>query len=129
MAKAKKEPKAVVVTMTKQVLATAEAALQQQYPHVVTGSLREATLHNGKFHLKRNVQIRCSSPGCEVLRRVATSDLAQVKMCEDHTRIARLQRRRDGRAAIKAAKIKKPIKVQKPVKAKDWLGQAGKKVA
>jgi acetyl-CoA carboxylase beta subunit len=128
MAEAKKEPKAIV-------LATAEAALQQQYPHVVTGSLREASLHNGKFHLKRNVQIKCASPGCEVLRRVATSDLAQVKMCEDHTRIARLQRRRDGRAALKAAKTKKPTKVQKPIKAKkpvaskDWLGQAGKKVA
>ena len=123
MAEAKKEPKAIV-------LATAEAALQQQYPHVVTGSLREATLHNGKFHLKRNVQIKCSSPGCEVLRRVATSDLAQVKMCEDHTRIARLQRRRDNRAALRTAKAPKTIKAKKPaktVKAKDWLGQAGKK--
>lgn len=105
----------------KEELAAAELVLHRKYPHVVVGSLREIGTRDGKFHMKRNVQIKCTFPECETLRRVATSDLAQVKLCEEHTRVTRLQRRRDARIERNALKYvldaKKPVKVvKKPVK-------------
>jgi hypothetical protein len=102
-------------------MAAAEAALRHKYPQVVAGSIKDVSSKDGKFHMKRSVQIKCAFPGCETLRRVATSDLAQVTLCEEHTRVARLQRRREARAivaALEPAKVKKvePVKVKKPAK-------------
>jgi len=93
-------------------LAACEAGLKLRYPHVVLGSLREVSAREGKFHMKRSVQIKCTFPGCETLRRIATSDLAQVTLCEEHTRQARLRRRREARAIHKAEAAKQPKKAK-----------------
>lgn len=55
---------------------------------------------------KRTVVIRCQWKGCKETRRIATSDLAQVKFCEEHTLEHRRQRRRELRAAARQAKPK-----------------------
>ena len=86
-------------------LRTAEAELKKKYPHIVKGTLRNAE-NGGPHNQKRTVEIKCSKPGCQVTRRVATSDLAQVTMCEEHTRQARLERRRAARKAKATAKKK-----------------------
>jgi len=94
-------------------LAAAEAALCSKYPNIILGSLREVSAREGKFHMKRSVQIECAFSGCATTRRIATSDLAQVSLCEEHTRSARLQRRREARAARKTQQPKKVRKAKK----------------
>ena len=89
-------------------LAAVEANLRKKYDHIVEGSLRDiGTQPDTKFHNKRSVEIRCQWEGCTKTRRIATSDLAQVRYCEEHTHQARLERRRTQR---KDAKPKKPAK-------------------
>jgi hypothetical protein len=83
-----------------------EAALRKVYPHIVADSLKDATKRPGRFLQKRTVEIKCAYKGCDVVRRIATSDLAQVKFCKEHTRQLRLQRRRDARVTKKVAKAK-----------------------
>jgi hypothetical protein len=58
---------------------TGEAVLLDKYPHMVEGSL----VFNEKTN-KQEVTIQCTHPGCETERKVATSDLFQVNMCDDH---------------------------------------------
>lgn len=58
---------------------TDAATLQGKYPHMVEGSLGFDSVANKQF-----VMITCTHPGCEKQRRVYTSDLHQVSMCEDH---------------------------------------------
>lgn len=98
-------------------LRTAEAELKQKYPQVVEGTLINATKGaptNGltddevhKYNHKRSIIINCP---CGAARRIATSDLAQVTLCEDCTREARNQRKRDRRAeaATQRANSQKP---------------------
>ena len=88
-------------------LKAAEKALKVKYPGIVNGTLKNAEAGNGPHANKRTVEIKCAHKGCNVTRRVATSDLAQVTMCEEHTRQARLERRREARKVRAAAKPKK----------------------
>lgn len=53
---------------------------------------------------KRTVLVRCQWKGCDEERRIATSDLKQVRYCEEHTEQHRKQRRREMRR--KKAKLK-----------------------
>jgi hypothetical protein len=77
-----------------------EGVLRKKYRHIVKGTLRNASKNKEDRHYnKRTVEITCTKRGCKATRRIATSDLAQVSMCEEHTRLARLKRRRDARKA------------------------------
>lgn len=97
--------------LTKDGLATAEATLRAKYPHIIEGSLRNATKNQptddmdkdevAKFHHKRSVRIHCKNSACRNTRRIATSDLAQVAYCEDCTRANRNTRKRERRAKAK----------------------------
>jgi hypothetical protein len=77
-------------------LTAAEAELRAKYPHIVEGTLLNATkgiaqfwltpAEAHKFKWKRSIIIQCA---CGQQRRIATSDLAQVTLCEDCTRATR----------------------------------------
>lgn len=89
-------------------LQTQEANLRKRYPHLVQGTLLNATKGNPlegltaeevqRFHHKRSCIIKCT---CGTTRRIATSDLAQVKLCPDCTKDERNRRKRERRAAAK----------------------------
>jgi len=87
-------------------LKAACAELRKKYPHVIPNTLQNAEAGEGPHSNKRTVEIKCQHPGCKEKRRVATSDLAQVKFCEEHTRLARLERRRAARKEKSEAKKK-----------------------
>jgi len=79
--------------LNKDELAVAEKELRKKYPHVVKGSLRN--ISNGATHKgKRTAEIKCAARGCTKTRRVATSDLAQVRYCDECTQERRAARRR-----------------------------------
>jgi len=81
-------------------LATEEKTLLRKYKRIVPGSLKNAsTNEEHEFFQKRTVIVACATPGCEKTRRIATSDLHQVKFCEGCTRDRRLARRRKARKA------------------------------
>lgn len=82
----------------KEELAAAERVLLSKYRHMVKGSLRNFS-GRGLYPGKRTAKIRCASTGCDAERRVATSDLAQVRHCVPCTLERRAERRR--RAARK----------------------------
>ena len=122
-AKAKGKPPATKATTKKKVasrprpklddkaLRAEERELKKKYPLIVQGTLRnvgEDPDQKPIWKTKRTVVIRCSVKGCKNRRRVATSDLHQVTMCEDCTQKHRLQRKRDARAEARKAKQEKP---------------------
>lgn len=114
-AAAKKAPKAKKAAtgtrkrLTPEEREAEEARLSKKYPRIVKGSFRDIdTNPESKFHNKRSVVIKCATPGCENTRRVATSDLPQVKYCEECTAKRRLERRKKARKL--AAKGKKTSK-------------------
>ena len=109
-----KEPK--VKESTEVILARDEAKLCEKYPHVIKGTIADVNTFP-EIGAKRSVEIACQYAGCEAKRRIATSDLAQVKYCAEHTRVARLERRKDARAAKAATKPPKPPKAPKTPKA------------
>ena len=96
-------------------LSEQETVLKGRYPHLVKGTLINATKGGPipglvqaltpdeitKFRHKRSCAIKCT---CGIERRIATSDLAQVKLCPNCTRDERNRRKRDRRATA-AAKI------------------------
>jgi len=106
--------------LSKDELRAEEAKLRKKYPQIVQGTLRNATKgqfvegltpeETHKFKHKRSVLIHCQqsivgekTAICGRPRRIATSDLAQVRMCEDCTRDERNARKRERRAAAKRA--------------------------
>lgn len=58
-----------------------------KYPHVVRGSIREATAKDerkvGHSH-KRVCDIKCTVRGCGIIRTVNTQDVFQVARCKEH---------------------------------------------
>lgn len=62
-----------------------------------------------KFKNKRSVVITCGKRGCDEQRRIATSDLHQVKFCLPHTLEDRAERKNENRR-----KGKKPTKKRSP---------------
>ena len=71
-----------------------EAALKAKYSHVVSG-----TLKFDKAAGKQTIEIKCKKRGCDVRRRIFTSDLFQIDMCEEHTLERRATRRAEARKA------------------------------
>lgn len=93
-------------------LASEEKHLAEKYPDqkIKKGSLAEAGKYP-HFGNKRTIIILCQATHKE--RRVATSDLHQVKYSEDHMKTLRLERRKEMRKNgqhKKAAKVKKTRK-------------------
>jgi hypothetical protein len=88
-----------------QELKTTETKLKHKYPNIVNNSLLNATKGEPteglttdeitRFNHKRSVIITCT---CGATRRIATSDLAQVSLCENCTRENRNRRKRERRA-------------------------------
>ena len=74
-------------------LDVAEKTLRKKYRHIVTGSLKNLSA-NGLHHGKRTIVVKCATPKCEETRKIATSDLAQVRFCTDCTLERRAARRR-----------------------------------
>jgi len=98
-------------------LATEEKHLIEKYSDqkIKKGSLAEAGKYP-HFGNKRTIVIHCQATGDE--RRVATSDLHQVKYSEDHMKQLRLDRRKEARknggsGTKKAAKVKRRKKKEK----------------
>lgn len=88
-----------------------EKKLRTKYPQIVGGTLRNCGQDPDAkliWKTKRTIEIRCGGSKCKNRRRVATSDLHQVAMCEECTTQSRLQRKRDARAAARKAKQEKP---------------------
>jgi hypothetical protein len=104
--------------LSKNELRAEEKRLLARYPHIVQGSLRNATkgeLVEGltpeeihKYKHKRSIIIECqraiANQICGVKRRIATSDLAQVTLCETCTTDERNARKRERRAAVRQAR-------------------------
>jgi len=76
------------------------AAIKAKYPNrnIVDGSLQF-----NEAKQKYSVEIVCGKDGCTTKRRVFTSDLFQVGLCEAHTKEARRSKRKTKRNAMKAA--------------------------
>lgn len=108
--------------LNKEELAEIEAGLITKYPHIVPGSLRNIET-SGKYEGKRTIEIRCQYPGCNKVRRIATSDLAQVKFCEEHTLLQRAERRRERR---KGKTVKPKVKA-KTTRTKGKTGERRRK--
>jgi hypothetical protein len=89
-------------------LKAAETSLVEKYGNrIVRGSLQEAG--TSKEHgNKRTVMIKCEYQGCHETRRIATSDLHQVKYCPEHIKQVRLEKRKDLRAKNAKPKVAKP---------------------
>jgi hypothetical protein len=73
-------------------LAAAEAKLREKYDHVIPGTIK---VHTEGLHAnRRTVEIKCANSECRnPKRRVATSDLWQVKLCEECTKGNRSKKR------------------------------------
>jgi hypothetical protein len=82
-------------------LVARERALRQIYRHVLPGTIHAETegTHTGKI----TVEIRCQTRGCKNVRRVATSDLFQVKRCAECAALAKKAARKAKVAAKKAS--------------------------
>lgn len=73
---AKKRPS--FLDKPKATLAELDLKYSKKYAHYVKGSVKEQ-----KGGGKRIAQIRCTAKGCKDTRQVFTSDIFQVKLCED----------------------------------------------
>ena len=91
-------------------LAAKEREIRRTYPRVLKGTIRKEThgAHAGKI----TVVIKCATKGCGNTRRVATSDLFQVRYCPDCTRNLRNAKRREARADGKPTKKTKAHKAK-----------------
>lgn len=101
--KTAKAPKAVGEAFDREA---EEARLGKKYPKqkIVKGSLRDAG-EVPEFGQKRTIEIVCQGDG-KTKRRIATSDLHQVKYSAEYMKGLRLQRRKKARSADKPAKPK-----------------------
>lgn len=77
-------------------LDAAEKVLRKKYRHIVVGTLKNLSF-NGLHHGKRTIVITCATSKCENERKIATSDLAQVRYCTECTLERRTVRRRKPR--------------------------------
>jgi hypothetical protein len=67
---------------------SSEKDIIAKYPHVIEGTLQYDPTTN-----KQSVEIRCQHPGCKETRRVFTSDLFQVRLCDTHKKEAKKAQR------------------------------------
>lgn len=108
-------------------VAAEEKKLRDTYPDqkIVKGSLRDAGTIP-EFGNKRTVEIHCQRTN--VVFRVATSDLHQVKYSKDAIKEIRLERRKDQRKAQRKPDKAKP-KAASPNKVGDKTGDSKKPAA
>jgi hypothetical protein len=98
-----------------------EKALIAKYPdqRIVKGSLQDVA-GKGEFAQKRSIEIECQRCHDEkkekTVRRIATSDLHQVKNCDPCVKEIRLERRKEARAAARAQKGLPPLGAKKEAK-------------
>lgn len=95
--------------LTQEQIQAEEKVLLERYPHIIPSTLMNATKGNPvegltpeevtKYKHKRSILITCT---CGKHRRIATSDIAQVKLCPECTKNARNARKRQRRANTKA---------------------------
>lgn len=99
---ATKAPEAKTAKKVKQPKTPEEMikALRERYPD---HNIIDDSLQFNEAKSKYSVEIVCQHKGCNNKRRVFTSDLFQVKLCEDHTKEARRQKRKAKRNAMKDA--------------------------
>lgn len=86
--------------LTSAELKVAERELRKEFKNVVPNTLcnrGEDPEKNPAFEAKRSVVIVCGHRGCKEERRVATSDLHQVRFCVPHTEEKRLERKNAAR--------------------------------
>ena len=95
-------------------LAQRENDVRKKYKRVLEGTIQRDT--EGSHAGKITVELSCAAKDCVNVRRVATSDLFQVKFCQDCTTAIRNKNRRKKVAALKA---EAPPKKVKEVKVKD----------
>lgn len=79
--------------LNREELESAEKELWKKYRHIVRGTLKNV-VPNGTHAGKRTIVINCATPGCDSKRKVATSDLAQVRHCVTCTTERRAEKRR-----------------------------------
>lgn len=65
--------------------------------HAIKGTLR----FNDKTN-KQEMDFQCQHPGCETIETVATSDLFQVNMCEEHKKEQAKAKKAERDAKVKA---------------------------
>lgn len=108
MATATKNEVEKVVKSDAELLEEREAEIRKKYKRVLPGSIQreEDGAHVGKL----TVEIKCGD--CDNTRRVATSDLFQVKHCPDCTRTLRNKKRRKARAEATKDKPAKAVKTK-----------------
>ena len=82
-----------VKRLNRDELGVAERVLRKKYRHIVPGTLKNLSA-NGLHHGKRTVVVTCAANKCENDRKIATSDLAQVRYCIECTTERRAARRR-----------------------------------
>ncbi len=76
-----------------------EEELLEKYPHAVAGSHGFDEAAN-KFYMN----VACQTDGCDELRRTYTSDLFQIRHCDDHRKEARKLRKEQERKEYEAFK-------------------------
>lgn len=89
---------------------TSPSEVEAKYPHVIKGTVRFDASAN-----KQKATITCSMDGCSTKRDVFTSDLFQVRVCEEHKKAERKEARDAQKALLEAFKAKQAeAKVQPP---------------
>lgn len=111
--KAKKSSKAAKKTSKKDlkpdhpdVIKEKEKEIYSKYGPNGSKAKRKLVRGSTRWNKKRNkyeIEIVCAHPGCKEHRYVATSDLFQVDMCEEHTK----ERRNKARAEKRKKNAKK----------------------
>lgn len=96
------QPEAEAKPKAKKSKRADESTILSRYPHALPGTLRFED--EGKHAGKQTVLIACSESGCKAQRRVATSDLFQIRFCEEHAKASRKAAQAEKREIAKAAK-------------------------
>lgn len=79
-----------------ELVARRDKELCKKYKHAVAGTLQRET--SGHHANRMTMEIKCCEKGCDKKRRVATSDLFQVKLCEEHSKSKRNKKARANKA-------------------------------
>lgn len=81
-----------IVKTDAEFLAEREKDIRKKHRRVLPGTIRRES--EGSHAGKISVEMKCQNNGCEATRRVATSDLFQVRFCADCTLLLRNKKRR-----------------------------------
>jgi len=96
-------PKPVEKAKKEKLAETPEEKMAQIKAKYPSHNIVDKSLLFDEKKQKYSVEIKCQHPGCKNTRRVYTSDLFQVKLCETHTKEMRRKKRKNKRNAMKDA--------------------------